>query len=156
MPDQIVELRGHIIDSLILPKVLDAIHDRGGSFELEDIRIGKRSRDASHARIRVQHDDAAALAAILRVIRHSGADVVEERPARLEPAPAHGVLPEGFYATTNLPTQVWIGGRWVRVKGPEMDCAIVVSPSRRSARTAPMARVRKGQQLLRRHRELLE
>jgi lysine-ketoglutarate reductase/saccharopine dehydrogenase-like protein (TIGR00300 family) len=148
MPDVVVELRGHIIDSLILPKVLDAIHDRGGTFELEEVRIGKRSRDTSYARLRVRHDDAAALARILRTIRNSGADVVQEAPARLEPAPGDGVLPGDFYATTNLATQVWIGSRWVSVRNPEMDCAIVVSPSRRTARTVPMGKVRKGQSVV--------
>ena len=28
------------------------------------------------------------------------------------PAPADGVLPEGFFSTTNLPTYVKVGGEW--------------------------------------------
>src|SRR5437868_8801576 len=32
--------------------------------------------------------------------------------ARFAPAPADGVLPEGFFSTTNLPTYVRIGGQW--------------------------------------------
>ena len=42
-----VELQGHIIDSLLLPKVLDEILTRGGSYELKDIRIGQRQADPS-------------------------------------------------------------------------------------------------------------
>lgn len=46
--------------------------------------------------------------------------------ARFEPMPADGVLPEGFFATTNLPTYVRLQGTWRRPKAPRMDCAIVL------------------------------
>ncbi|HET9294639.1 MAG TPA: hypothetical protein VFO06_10130 [Gemmatimonadales bacterium] len=46
--------------------------------------------------------------------------------ARFEPLPADGVLPEGFFSTSNLPTYVHLGaGRWVSPTRPRMDCAIV-------------------------------
>ncbi len=45
--------------------------------------------------------------------------------ARFEPAPADGVLPEGFFSTTNLPTYVKVGGRWRLPRHPRMDSAIV-------------------------------
>ena len=44
MVSEVVELRGHVIDSLLLPKVLDEITARDGHFELEELRIGKRGR----------------------------------------------------------------------------------------------------------------
>ena len=40
METEIVVLKGHIIDSLILPKVLDAILQRGGTFEINDLDVG--------------------------------------------------------------------------------------------------------------------
>jgi lysine-ketoglutarate reductase/saccharopine dehydrogenase-like protein (TIGR00300 family) len=45
--------------------------------------------------------------------------------ARFEPAPADGVLPDGFFSTTNLPTYVKAGGGWRRPRFPRMDCVIV-------------------------------
>ena len=36
-----VLLQGHIIDSLILAKVLDRILMMGGTFDLQDVQIGK-------------------------------------------------------------------------------------------------------------------
>ena len=45
--------------------------------------------------------------------------------ARFEPAPAGGVLPEGFFSTTNLPTYVKAAGAWRRPRLPRMDCVIV-------------------------------
>jgi lysine-ketoglutarate reductase/saccharopine dehydrogenase-like protein (TIGR00300 family) len=41
-------------------------------------------------------------------------------------APADGVLPEGFFATTNLPTYVRIGGTWRLPREPRMDGAFVL------------------------------
>lgn len=37
-----VELSGHIIDSLILPKTMDIIMDMGGDFKILEFEIGKR------------------------------------------------------------------------------------------------------------------
>src|SRR3954452_13811736 len=49
--------------------------------------------------------------------------------ARFVPAPADGVLPEGFFSTTNLPTYVRIGGQWRLPKEPRMDSALVLDPA---------------------------
>src|SRR4029079_3741390 len=45
--------------------------------------------------------------------------------ARFVPAPADGVLPEGFFATTNLPTYVRTNGKWRMPRDPRMDGALV-------------------------------
>ena len=45
--------------------------------------------------------------------------------ARFEPAPADGVLPDGFFATTNLPTYLKVDGVWRRPRLPRMDCVVV-------------------------------
>jgi hypothetical protein len=39
-----IELRGHIIDSLILPKVLDEILAQGGTFNIEEVRLASNAR----------------------------------------------------------------------------------------------------------------
>jgi lysine-ketoglutarate reductase/saccharopine dehydrogenase-like protein (TIGR00300 family) len=46
--------------------------------------------------------------------------------ARFEPAPANGVLPEGFFSTTNLPTYVHTGGRWRMPREPRMDGVLML------------------------------
>ncbi len=45
--------------------------------------------------------------------------------ARFSPAPADGVLPEGFFSTTNLPTFVRMNGEWVPPREPRMDSGII-------------------------------
>jgi len=44
--------------------------------------------------------------------------------ARFAPLPADGVLPEGFFSTSNLPTYLRLSGQWVLPTRPRMDCAI--------------------------------
>ena len=47
-------------------------------------------------------------------------------PASFAPAPADGVLPDGFFSTTNLPTWVKIDGQWRLPREPRMDAALVL------------------------------
>ena len=46
--------------------------------------------------------------------------------ARFVPAPADGVLPEGFFSTANVPTYVKVGGAWRMPREPRMDASIVL------------------------------
>ncbi|CAA9350114.1 MAG: hypothetical protein AVDCRST_MAG89-3078, partial [uncultured Gemmatimonadetes bacterium] len=46
--------------------------------------------------------------------------------ATFAPAPADGVLQEGFFSTTNLPTYVRLNGEWKLPRDPRMDSALVV------------------------------
>jgi hypothetical protein len=55
----------------------------------------------------------------------SSAQFVQAPNARFLPAPADGVLPEGFFSTTNLPTYVKVDGAWKMPREPRMDAALV-------------------------------
>jgi len=137
-------LQGHIIDSLILAKVLDTILMMGGTFDFEDVQIGKTREEPSRARIIVRASSAKLLSEILHAIQPHGASVESERDCRLTAAPANGILPDEFYATTHLPTQVRIHGQWLEVAGIEMDLGIHVDPVGLTARTVPMGEVERG------------
>jgi lysine-ketoglutarate reductase/saccharopine dehydrogenase-like protein (TIGR00300 family) len=145
---EIVLLQGHIIDSLILAKVLDTILMMGGTFDLQDMQIGKTREEPSRARIMVQASSAKLLSEILHAIQPHGASVENERDCRLAAAPADGIFPEEFYATTHLPTQVRVHDQWVEVEGIEMDLGILVDPVRLTARTVPMGEVKRGDQVV--------
>ena len=49
-----VEMTGHIVDSLLLPKVLDAILSRGGKYHIDNFKLGEKQDDTSFARIEVR------------------------------------------------------------------------------------------------------
>ncbi len=143
-----VELQGHIIDSLLLPKVLDEILTHGGTYTIKDIRIGQRQTDTSYARIEVRAASAAVLEEVLDVIHDHGATSIIVYDCRVEPADMDGAFPEGFYSSTNYRTQVRLGGEWVEVEDQEMDCGILIDPEGAAARCIPMAEVNKGDRLV--------
>ena len=133
-----VVVRGHIIDSLLLPKILDRILQMGGTFEIRECTIGARRVDPSFARIAVRADSHALVEEIVGDLIEHGASPVHPDDATVEPADIPGAFPDGFYSTTNQRTQIRLGGRWVDVADQEMDCGIVVAADRRSARCVPM------------------
>jgi lysine-ketoglutarate reductase/saccharopine dehydrogenase-like protein (TIGR00300 family) len=152
MPSEKVELRGHIVDSLLLPKVLDEIIARDGRFEIESLEIGRRREDQSRAVIRVEAADAELLDEILTRVQEHGAEPVLVEDVHLEPAPADGVYPEHFHVTSNFPTEVRVGGVWLPVLPQRMDCGIVVAPGAVVARAVRFPEVRRGDLVVVGHR----
>jgi hypothetical protein len=96
MPSETIELRGHIIDSLILPKVLDEIIARKASFKIGEIRIGEQRADQSFARIEVTAPSAEALDDLVLGLRQHGAQVKEKKNVQLAAAPADVVYTQGL------------------------------------------------------------
>jgi lysine-ketoglutarate reductase/saccharopine dehydrogenase-like protein (TIGR00300 family) len=143
-----VEIQGHIIDSLILPKVLDEILTHGGSYVIKDIRIGQRQNDPSYARIEVRADSSEKLREILDAIHDHGAAPVAVSDCQTVAADMDGAFPEGFYSTTSFRTQVRLKGEWIDVEDQEMDCGILVDAEGTAARCIPMAEVRVGDRIV--------
>jgi lysine-ketoglutarate reductase/saccharopine dehydrogenase-like protein (TIGR00300 family) len=141
METEAVELRGHIIDSLILPKVLDEIVEAGAEYRILAFEVGKTHDDPSYCSIEITAPRGV-LDRLLGRLADLGASPPETGDAMLTEADRDGVFPDGFYSTTNLPTHVRVGGTWLGVSNPEMDCAIVVRDGH--ARTVPMSEVRAG------------
>jgi len=102
------------------------VMDRGGAFDIQELRVGQHKTDPSVCRIEVTACDAQTLDDIVRRARELGAQVVSEEPVRTARVTKAGVYPEGFYSTSNLPTQVMLGEAWVPVERQEMDCAIAI------------------------------
>jgi lysine-ketoglutarate reductase/saccharopine dehydrogenase-like protein (TIGR00300 family) len=121
-------LKGHIIDSMMLPQVMDLVMDHGGNFTIEELTVGQHKTDTSVCRMEVVASSAEQLDRIVRQARALGATAEAELPVQLQKVTKEGVFPEGFYSTSNLPTEVLIGDRWVVVEDIEMDCAIAVDP----------------------------
>jgi lysine-ketoglutarate reductase/saccharopine dehydrogenase-like protein (TIGR00300 family) len=139
-----IELRGHIIDSLILPKVLDEILTNGGTFTIREIKIGRERHDPSHARIEVSAPEPRIVDEIIKRLRQHGAEVVEREAVKLEPASKDGVFPDDFYVTTNQQTFLNLGNEWIEVQPAAMDCGIAVDLEKAKATTVKFSDVRKG------------
>lgn len=75
MFSETIELRGHIIDSLTLPKVLDQIVTRGATFNIVEFKIGQKRVDPSLARIEITAPSQSELNELIQKLREQGAEV---------------------------------------------------------------------------------
>lgn len=137
-----LEFEGHLIDSMIFPKVLDTILDLEGEFEIVEFRIGKRKQDPSYARIIVFGESEEHLNLIVKELHKMGARIPEAEEIELSPAPADKVLPENFYVTTNHRTFVHYKGKWVEVEDISMDRVIAIRDNR--AICVQISEIKKG------------
>ncbi len=143
---EIVEVSGHLMDTGVLAHVLDDVLEYGGDYAIERLDVGRTHDDESSARIRVSTDDPDTLSRLLMRLQSHGVNAVETGEALTRPAPRDGVFPDDFYSTTNLETVVRLGGSWVPVEQPEMDCGLVVTGGR--IHTIPVSDVREGDQVV--------
>ena len=148
MVSETVELRGHIIDSLILPKVLDEILAHRGNFKIDEIKIGRNRVDQSFARIEVSAETHETLDDLILRLRQHGAEVIEHKDAQRAAAPANGVFPTDFYVTTNQQTFVRLGGKEIEVEPTMMDAGIAVDRAAGRATTVKFYDVERGMEIV--------
>ncbi len=143
---QEIEVRGHLIDSLILTKIFDKIMDLRGEFQVQEIDIGKRKKDQSYVRLLVKGKNQKHLDDILETIYREGAVSKIQKEIKLKKSPKNFVMPDNFYSTTNNHTQVFLKGKWIQVENMMMDKCIVVKGNR--AFCVPVREVKKGDHII--------
>src|SRR6201987_1196825 len=148
MFSETIELRGHIIDSLILPKVLDQILTHGGNFKITEVQIGRKRADKSFVRIEGSTQTGEGLDELMLRLRQQGAEVLERANAQLAPAQTDGVFPPEFYVTTNQQTFVRFDGKEIEVTPAIINSAIAVDRKKGSARAVKFFDVKKGDEIV--------
>jgi lysine-ketoglutarate reductase/saccharopine dehydrogenase-like protein (TIGR00300 family) len=148
-----VEISGHLIDTGILSRVLDDIREYGGDWVIDRFDVGHEASELSSATITISNDDDEALQRLLMRLQSRGVNQVDPGEAETSLCEVDGVFPDFFYSTTNLATRVRLGGRWVPVDNPEMDCGLVVDDSGDDGTpvrvyTLPMADVKAGMKVV--------
>lgn len=143
---QVIEVRGHLIDSLILTKIFDKIMDMKGEFEVQEISIGKKKKDQSYAKLLVQGKNQKHLDEILDLVYREGATAKSQKVVLLKTASKNMVMPENFYSTTNNNTQIFYKNRWIDVDNMMMDKCIVVKGNK--AICVPVREVKKGDKIV--------
>ena len=148
--NEVVEIRGHLIDTAALSRVLNDVDEYGGHYVVEQFDIGQGPTGPSYARINVSAEREDTLQRILMRLQIHGVNQVDPGEAEVDVADMDGVFPDGFYSSTNLVTQVRIEGRWLPVLNPEMDCGLVVDGvgAATEVRTLPMSDVRAGMRIV--------
>jgi len=141
-----IEVRGHLIDSLILTKIFDGIMDLGGEFKVEKIKIGIRKKDESYAKLLIQGKNKKHLDEILQLVYREGATAKIQKHVKLQAASKNFVMPDNFYSTTNNHTQIYHNGEWLQVQNMMMDKCIVVKS--KQANCVPIKDVKKGDKII--------
>lgn len=146
--EQEIEVRGHLIDSMILTKIFDHVMDLKGDFQVLEFTVGKKKKDPSYARLLLRGKDEDHLERMLEAVYREGAQPITIQEAMLVPASEDCVMPDDFYSTTNNPTQVYHTGQWIDVQNMMMDKCIVVDTKSRTAECRMIRDLKKGDKVV--------
>jgi len=138
-----IEVKGHLIDSMILTRIFDKIMDLKGEFEVLEFKIGKEKTTPSYAKLLVRGTNELHLDQLLEEVYREGAVSVLVEEVKLEKSPAHMVMPDDFYSTTNNQTFIYKGS-WVEVENMMMDKCIVFDPETKKAVCKAVRDIKKG------------
>ena len=142
--EQEIEVKGHLIDSMILTRIFDEIMDLKGDFQVLEFTVGKRKRESSYARLLVKGKNQRHLYELLESVYREGAQPVTVQQVMLEPALKDMVMPDNFYSTTNNPTQVYYNDSWIEVDDIMMDKCIVLNIEKKRAICKMIRDIKKG------------
>ena len=137
----VVGAEGHLIDSNILNGIFDKVIERGGAFEVLNFSIGRTNDEFSRISLKVSAPTAAGLQRLVEDLMQLGCNPVQDKDALVRTADRDGCVPDDFYSTTNMRTQVRVDGVWVEVERQRMDAVIVVDGTRAFCRKLREVRV---------------
>ena len=146
--EQEIEVKGHLIDSMILTKIFDKVMDLKGDFQVLEFSVGKKKRDPSYARLLVRGRDQQHLDELLESVYREGAQPISVQQVMLEPAVKDMVMPDSFYSTTNNATQVFYNSSWIDVDNMMMDKCIVLDRQKMRAECKMIRDVKKGDSIV--------
>jgi lysine-ketoglutarate reductase/saccharopine dehydrogenase-like protein (TIGR00300 family) len=139
-----IEIKGHLIDSMILTRIFDCIMDLKGDFQVLDFNIGKKKKDVSYARLTVRGKSLGHLKQLMESLYREGAQPVTIQEAMLKPVIKDMVMPDNFYSTTNNATRIYYKGTWIKVENMMMDKCIAVDKDEKRAECKMIRDLKKG------------
>lgn len=146
--EQSIEIKGHLIDSMILTRIFDKIMDLKGDFNVLEFHVGKKKDELSYARLLISGNDKKHLDQLLASIYIEGAQPTKIDGVTLKAAPNDMVMPIDFYSTTNNATQIFLNNEWIDVHNMMMDKCIVVDIRNNNAECRKIRDIRKGDSIV--------
>jgi lysine-ketoglutarate reductase/saccharopine dehydrogenase-like protein (TIGR00300 family) len=146
--EQEIEVKGHLIDSMILTKIFDKVMDLKGDFHVLEFSVGKKKGDPSYARLLVRGTNQQHLDELLESVYREGAQPISVQQVMLELAVKDMVMPDSFYSTTNNATQVFYNSSWIDVDNMMMDKCIVLDRQKMRAECKMIRDVKKGDSIV--------
>jgi lysine-ketoglutarate reductase/saccharopine dehydrogenase-like protein (TIGR00300 family) len=146
--EQEIEVKGHLIDSMILTRIFDKVMDLKGDFQVLEFTVGKRKREPSYARLLVRGKNQQHLFELLESVYREGAQSVSISQVMTESAVRDMVMPDNFYSTTNNITQIYYNSSWIDVENMMMDKCIVLDVEKKIAVCKMIRDVKKGDMIV--------
>lgn len=135
-----IVLKGHLLDSLTLSKVMDRIQEMGGECRLDDVRIGTRRQDLSSVGMTISAPDAPLLSRLLETLSVYGATPSENAPPETLICLEDGILPAGALSV-RAPKRIYGHHGWEPVQdGGEWTLVLAEG----QARMRPVAGLHRG------------
>jgi len=139
-----VELKGHLIDSLTLSKVIDVVQQLGGDYHLNDIRVGSLKKDISSINMTLMAPNQQVMAQLMEAITPYGAVPGDQDEPEILTCEQDGQLPKAAYSV-KLPQRVHHRGEWVPVQNGGAWALIL---EQGQARMKPVSELRQGDVLI--------
>jgi hypothetical protein len=139
-----IELRGHLIDSLTLSKVIDIVQQLGGDYRLNDIRVGNLKKDISSINMTLMASTPEVLAQLIEAIAPYGAMPGDQEQPETLICEQEGVLPKEAYSV-KLPQRVHHDDQWILVENGGTWALIL---EQGQPRMKPVNTLRKGDILI--------
>jgi lysine-ketoglutarate reductase/saccharopine dehydrogenase-like protein (TIGR00300 family) len=143
---KIIEVKGHLIDSMVLTKIFDRVMDLEGKFEVMKISVGKLKTDESYAKLRIIGKNSRHLNEIMTALHREGATTKTQKKCKTKVATKNMLFPDNFYSTTNNHTSIYHNNKWIKVDNMMMDKCIIVKGNKASC--VPIREVRKGDKVV--------
>ncbi|HEY7696145.1 MAG TPA: TIGR00300 family protein [Nitrososphaeraceae archaeon] len=146
--EQTIEIKGHLIDSMIMTRIFDKVMDLKGDFNVLEFHVGKKKDELSYARLLISGRNKKHLDQLLASVFIEGAQPTKIDGVMLKAAPSEMVMPRDFYSTTNNTTQIFFNNEWIDVENMMMDKCIVVDVSNKTAECRKIRDVQKGDMIV--------
>jgi lysine-ketoglutarate reductase/saccharopine dehydrogenase-like protein (TIGR00300 family) len=146
--EQTIEIKGHLIDSMIMTRIFDKVMDLKGDFNVLEFHVGKKKDELSYARLLISGRNKKHLDQLLASVFIEGAQPTKIDGVTLKAAPSEMVMPRDFYSTTNNTTQIFFNNEWIDVENMMMDKCIVVDVSNKTAECRKIRDVQKGDMIV--------
>lgn len=143
-----VELKGHLIDSLTLAKVIDLTQSLGGEYHLNHLSIGSQKNQLSSVNLTITAESEEIVQAILAQLQPYGAQTVSTQSAALTEMTQSALLPAGAALSLHFPKRVCVDGAWLPIENANESFAVVVDPTSRSACVKTLSEILPGERLV--------
>jgi len=137
---------GHIIDSNILPRILNLIVEEGAEYRITAFEIGQTNLEPSHLEFDLISKGEEQCAAITAKLVQLGCYEESASESVTKLAEREGAVPDDFYSTTNHRTEIFLGGRWQEVANQRMDGVVAITE--RGPECKLLREVKRGDRIL--------